>query len=278
MMKKNLIIIFLFIVILISFYYIYKNKNLVKEGEIITSIEESAITEEDEIVSDSFEVKELNPNNAYVKFDVKYPYFIKGDENFNASIENLIKKQIDEHMVMSQENWKARYDTQVKGDNIPIAPNKEEDKFSFFSDFEIVQSNSTYISFVLKYGGFSGGAHGYENVVSFNYDVYTDENIKLNYLFPDDPQYLTTISNISREYLKKQFAVISEEDKKNSDPEALKEYVDNVITMIESGTEPKEENFSVFTFTRNRKVKIYFAQYQVVPYAMGMPEVEIDRK
>jgi len=50
------------------------------------------------------------------------------------------------------------------------------------------------------------------------------------------------------------------------------------MEMINSGTEPKEENFSVFTFTRDRKVKIYFAQYQVGPYAIGMPEVEVDRK
>lgn len=274
-MKKNLTIIFLFIVIIVSCYFVFKNWR--QEEVIITNVEESAITTEDVVVPESFETKVLNPNNAYVKFDVKYPYFIKGDENFNVSIENLIKKQIDEHMVISQENWKARYDTQVKGDNIPVTPNKEEDKFSFFSDFEVVQSNSTYISFVLKYGGFSGGAHGYENVVSFNYDVYTDENIKLDYLFPDDPQYLTTISNISREYLKKQFAITSEEDKKNSDPEALKEYVNNMVSMIEDGTEPKEENFSVFTFTPD-KVKIYFGQYQVGPYAIGMPEVEIDRK
>ena len=50
-----------------------------------------------------------------------------------------------------------------------------------------------------------------------------------------------------------------------------------MVSMIESGTEPKEENFSVFTFTPD-KVKIYFAQYQVGPYVIGMPEVEVNRK
>lgn len=275
MMKKNLTIIFLFIVIIFPCYFIFKNWR--QEEGIITNVEESAITTEDMVISDSFETKVLNPNNAYVKFDVKYPYFIKANDNFNASIENLIKKQIDEYMVMSQENWKARYDTQAEGENISIVPNKEEDKFSFFSDFEIVQSNSTYISFVLKYGGYSGGAHGNENIISYNYKVDTSENIKLDYLFSDDPQYLKTISNISREYLKKQFATTSEEDKKNSDPEALKEYVNNMVSMIKSGTEPTEENFSVFTFTPD-KIKIYFNQYQVGPYVIGMPEVEIERK
>lgn len=277
MTKKNLTIIFLVIVILISSYFIVKNLDQKEEIILNNQVEPVMINEEELIITDSFETKVLNPNNAYVKFEVKYPYFKKASTDFNASIENLIKKQIDEHMVMSVENWKARYDTQVGGENIPVTPNKEEDKFSFFSDFEIVQSNSTYISFVLKYGGFSGGAHGYENIFSYNYKVDTGENIKLDYLFQDNPQYLTTISNISREYLKKRFAVISEEDKKNSDPEALKEYVNNMVSMIEEGTKPIEENFSVFTFTPD-KIKIYFSQYQVGPYVIGMPEVEIDRK
>ncbi len=277
MMKKNLKIIFLVIVIFVSLYFIIKNFNQNEEITFNNQPEPVLINEEDIVISDSFETKVLNPNNAYVKFDVEYPYFTKADENFNASIENLIKKQIDEHMVASQENWKARYDTQVEGDNIPITPNKEEDKFSFFSDFEIVQSNSTYISFVLKYGGFSGGAHGYENITSYNYDVINQRLVELKELFSNDPEYLKTISIKSREYLKKQFATTSEEDKKNSDPEALKEYVNNMVSMIEDGTEPIEENFSVFTFTGN-KIKIYFGQYQVGPYVIGMPEVEIDRK
>jgi len=169
------------IVILISFYFIYKN--LGQKEQIVNNVGESIITIEDEIVVDSFETKVLSPNNAYVKFDVKYPSFIKADDSFNLSIEDLIKKQMDSHMVMSKENWQARYDTQAEGENIPKVPNKEEDKFSFFSDFKIIQSNSNYISFVLKYGGFSGGAHGYENIISYNYDVYKKQIIKLDSLF-----------------------------------------------------------------------------------------------
>lgn len=276
-MKKNLTIIFLVIAILISLYFLFKKFSQNEEITFNNQSEPVLINEEEMVMPGSFETKVLNPNNAYVKFDVEYPYFLKADENFNVSIENLIKKQMDDHMVMSQENWKARYDTQIEGDNIPITPNKEEDKFSFFSDFEIVQSNSTYISFVLKYGGFSGGAHGYENIVSYNYDVKNQKIISLKELYPNDQNYLKNLSAQSRIYLKKQYATTSEEDKKNSDPEALKEYVNNVVSMIEDGTEPKEENFSVFTFTPD-KVKIYFGQYQVGPYAIGMPEIEIDRK
>lgn len=274
-MKKTLTIAVLFIVIIISTYFAYKNWN--KREEI--KIDDSQLTTQVEglIVSDSFETKVLNEDNAYVIFDVKYPYFKNADKDFNSQIENLIKSQMDDHKVASQENWQARFDTQVKGDNIAKVPTVAEDKFSFFSEFTVVQSNSSYISFVLKYGGFSGGAHGYENIVTYNYDVKKQKNIELKDLFINNPQYLNYLSTKSREFLKSEFATVSEEDKKNSSEVALKEYIDNIVSMIESGTEPKDENFSIFTFAGD-KVKIYFAQYQVGPYVIGSPEVEINLK
>ena len=273
-MKKNLILVIFLFGILVILGLIFKGFKANKEIKVNNS--QSITQNEGLIVASSYETKTLTIDDPYVTFDVKYPYFKNADANFNSNIENLLKGKIDDHKKTSQEYWQARIDTETKGENIPNVPS-QDDKLSFFSDFTIVQSNSTDISFVLNYGGFSGGAHGYENNVSYNYDIKNKKNITLKNLFPNDPQYLTSISTVSREYLKKQFASISEEDKKNSTPEALKEYVDNMVKMIESGTEPTVENFSVFTFTPD-KVKIYFAQYQVGPYAIGMPEVEIDRK
>ena len=260
--------------ILMAAFFAYQNLKLKEEVKV--AVEEPTPIVEGLIVPRSYETKVLNYNDPYVKFDIKYPYFTKADSTFNLKIETLIKDQMEEHKKLSKENWQARYDTQVKGDNIPLVP-KDEDKFSFFSDFTIVQSNSTYISFVSKYGGFSGGAHGYENNVSFNYNVKTQKVIELNDLFKDNPTYLNSLSRESRVYLKKEFIIVTEEDKKNSTPEALKEYVDNMTSQIEAGTKPKIENFNVFTFTSD-KVKIYFAQYQVGPYVIGSPEFVLDRK
>jgi hypothetical protein len=263
------------VIILVSFFLFYQNWKIYKEtkiydGQLTTQIEEI-------IMPSTFETKVLNITNPYAKYDIKYPYFKNADKDFNLNIENLIKTQIEDHKVISSENWQARFNTQGEGENIPNTPVSEEEKFSFFSDFTIVQSNSNYISFILKFGGFSGGAHGYETNVSYNYDVKNQKIIELKDLFQNNPEYLTTLSNISREYLKNQFATVTEEDKKNSSEVAIKEYIDNIVGMIEIGTEPKIENFSIFTFTPD-KVKIYFAQYQVGPYSIGMPEFEINRK
>jgi hypothetical protein len=276
MKKKNKIILAVFILaLLIILIVVIKNHNSRVEPSAEKDVPAKVV--EGLIVPDSFVTKTLNPDDTYVKFDVKYPSFMKADNIFNANIENIIQSQIQDDIKTSMENWQARYNTQTAGENIPKVPKTDADKFSFFSNFTVVQSNSSYISLVLNYGGFNGGAHGYENIVSFNYDVKKQKMIELKDLFPNDPQYLTSLSTASRAYLTKQFATVSEEDKKNSDPAALKEYVDNMVSMINSGTEPDIENFSVFTFTGD-KVKIYFAQYQVGPYVIGMPEVEVNRK
>lgn len=258
---KNIIVVLLLVVILVLVGVLIKNPQP-KNEELIDS--------------NSYEIKVLAVEDAYVKFDIKYPYFKNASDEFNTSIEGMLQAQVDENKKGGQENWLARYETQSTGDNISEFP-PENEKFSFGSNFTIVQSNSNYISFIQNYGGFTGGAHGYENNVSYNFDIKKQKNIELKDIFSSNFDYLNYLSVKSREYLKSQFAKISEEDMKNSDPQALKEYIDNMNSMIDEGTLPKEENFGIFTFTPD-KIKIYFAQYQVGPYVIGMPEVELERK
>jgi len=273
-MKKNLITIILLVIVLIAVGFIFGSSPS-KDG---TGVGKNSVVQKGDLIVDgSYESKTLTEDDPYVTFDIKYPYFTNADVSFNSQIEDLIKTKMEDHRKASQDYWQARYDTQEKGDNFPKIPAKEEDKLSFFSDFTIVQSNPFYISFVLKYGGFSGGAHGYEINKSFAYDVQNQKAIELKDLFPNDTEYLTYLSNASRKYLDAQFATVSEEDKKNSDPEAIASYIKGMTSAIEDGTKPINDNFSVFTFTPD-KIKIYFAQYQVGPYSIGMPEVEINRE
>jgi len=275
LMKKKIEIVIIILLLIISIYLLYRNQKIKVEMKDV--VLQSDVTNEDLIVSNSFETKVLNVDDNYVKFDIKYPYFVNANNNFNLEIESIVKAKIEDHKRISKENWLSRYDTQLEGENIPSIPDTEDDKYSFFSDFEIVQSNSMYISLIFKYGGFSGGAHGYEDNISFNYDIKNQKILELKDMFPNDSEYLLNLSTKSRELLKNEFATISEEDKENSSEIAIKEYVDNMVSMIESGTEPTEGNFSTFTFTPD-VVNIYFAQYQVGPYVIGMPKIKIDRK
>ena len=254
----------------ISNYFEKKNNSKNKENIIETVIEP-------DVVTNTYEERILPMENPYVIYNVKYPYFKNADESFNSSVETLLKNKMEEHANVSKDGWEAHYNTQIKGDNIPKVPN-ENQKFNFYSDYRIIQSNSSYISYVLTYGGFSGGAHGYEIEVSFNYDVKNQKVLTLKDMFPNNSDYLNYLSEQSRNILKGKYAVVSEEDKSSfENPDQIKEYEDNAMNSINLGTDPKEENFSVFTFIKDR-ITIYFAEYQVGPYVIGMPEVEIDIK
>lgn len=274
-MKRIYLIIIATIFLLISlsiglvFFFSNRQQNLPFEDKEKIELKE----EESLVVEGSYQTKKLTIDDPYINFDVKYPYFKDADINFNLSIEDFLKEQMENDRLIAKDNWQTRYNLQTTEDNIPEQPNPEE-KFYFYSDFSIIQSNSSYISFILSYGAFTGGAHGYEVKKSYNYDLKNNRPITLADIYGDDEDYLDKLSQASRQMLKEAHATISDEDRANSDPEAIEDYLENINSSIDSGTEPTEENFKTFTFTPSG-IKIYFAQYQVGPYVMGMPEVEI---
>src|ERR1035437_1074309 len=213
-MKKYINLIVILVVLLVlstALYIINKNSKLKETPTIANNSKESPL-----VVAGSFESKAVPLDDVYTKFDVKYPSFKNADKNFNLQIENLLKTEMQSFKTDSAANWKARFETQAAGENIKKVPDNA-DKFTFASDFTIVQSTANYISFVLHYGGFNGGAHGFENVVSYNYNVKSQKKVELGSLFPKDSNYLNTLSTKSRSYLNNKFATVSDQDKKNSD-------------------------------------------------------------
>jgi len=274
-MKRIYLIIIASIFLLLSlsigliFFFSNRQKNLQFEEKPKLELKE----DEPLIVDGSYQTKQLTIDDLYINFDVKYPYFKNANIDFNLSIENFLKEQIESDKMIAKENWQARYDLQTREDKIPEVP-QEEDKFYFYSDYTIVQSNSSFVSFVLSFGAFTGGAHGYEVKKSYNYDLENNRYLTLADIYKGDESYLDKLSQTSREILKKEYATVSDEDRANSDPLAIEDYLENINSSIDSGTEPLEDNFKTFTFTPNG-IKIYFAQYQVGPYVMGMPEIEI---
>lgn len=262
--------VFLFLSLSIGLAFFFSNRQ--QNPPLEEGLKLELKKDESLVVENSYQTKKLSEEDPYINFDVKYPYFRNADIDFNLAIENFLKEQIENDKIIAKDNWQTRYNFQTAEDNIPEQP-KPEEKFYFYSDFSIVQSNSSYISFILNYGAFTGGAHGYEVKKSYNYDLENNRYLTLADIYKDD-DYLNKLSQISRQILKEQHAIISDEDRANSDKVAVEDYLENINNSIDSGTEPIEDNFKIFTFDED-SIKIYFAQYQVGPYVMGMPEVEI---
>ncbi len=250
------------LVVLVGGYFLIKSHNTKPKTTPNTDAKTEKVTPkliDESLVSE----KSYNTPDQYAIFKVKYPEF----KNASAVID-----AIAEHKKDSANNWQARYDNQLPGEKISEFP-AEADKLELDIAWTPVQVNNNFISATLNFGGYTGGAHGYSNTVSFNYDVKNKHDVTLKDLFPNDSNYLKTLSDFSRTNLQAQFKK-SLEIKTAEDTQNFK---DNVLPMLLDGTTPTADNFKTFTFTPTT-ITIYFAEYQVGPYVMGEPTVNFPRK
>ena len=186
--------------------------------------------------------------------EVQYPVFTQAPAVFNQSIYALIQSAVDDFKNTSLENQQAECDTS--------GPCALTEPYDFQSDFTVVQSNTRYISVVLNYGGYLGGAHGYGQMSAFNYDVKSGKDLTLADII-HGPYPYDAVSRLSRPVLEQQLA------------QNLGEQVSDVQQMVENGTTPDPKNFT-FTFTDDT-ITVYFQEYQVGPYVFGQPSIQLKR-
>lgn len=248
-------------------YFLLQNK------EIKIPEEEGVQAEKEEgVINDLLVVEETYaPDNRYATFTIVYPQFKNASGVFNQKIKSTIVSMADNHAKAAEANWQARLDTAIPGEAIQEFPSEAE-KFPLRLSWKPVQVNSNYISFTVLISAYAGGAHGYTNIISFNYDAESKGEITLKDLFPEDPNYLQTISSYTNQDLENQFreklGVATEEDERN--------FKISITPMLDEGTKAEPANFSVFTFTPE-EVTFYFTEYQVAPYAMGSSVVSMPR-
>lgn len=248
---KSLVIVGLLIVILVGGATITHQRGGLPQQQIPQATEVPVLTEQS--------VQE--ETNLYV-IDVKYPQYSSVSAEFNEKIKQAAIGYIDEFKAAATSDRQARLDT-------ASTPEERADiinnlwKYGYGVQYTAVQTNDRYISLIMRQNGFEGGAHGYDIIRTYNYDVQNQKELTLSDMFPNDPNYLQTLSQTSRQQLRAKL-----EDGYSVD-------------MAEDGTQPKPENFESFTFTNpslnsgNSTITIYFQQYQVGPYAIGQQTIEI---
>ncbi|MCX6159606.1 MAG: DUF3298 and DUF4163 domain-containing protein [Ignavibacteriae bacterium] len=123
----------------------------------------------------------------------------------------------------------------------------------YFVNYDVSYSDDHFVSVVLYTYYFTGGAHGSTIATTFNYDIDYNQNLKLSDLF--EGNYLNIISDYCIKEIMKDDA-----------------YAD--ADWVKEGASAKEENFKAFNLNEEGLL-IHFQQYQVLPYAAGMPDVLI---
>lgn len=111
------------------------------------------------------------------------------------------------------------------------------------------------ISFYIDYYQFTGGAHGITTRMSYNIDKNSGKEIELKDLFDSNYDYKSVINKeISRQIAK-------DPDRYFPGKDGFKGISDNQSYYI-----------------KNNIITIYFAPYEIAPYASGIPEFNIANK
>ncbi|MBD3207840.1 MAG: DUF4163 domain-containing protein [Candidatus Nealsonbacteria bacterium] len=208
-------------------------------------------------------VRYIHEKDNFYNIQVEYPQFNKTDSDFNDKISSLIAEKIDSFKKASKENYEARKETAPPDNPVPETPPQP---FDFIASWEPSQINDRYISFVIHMYYFVGGAHGANEIYTFNYDVQKKQEITISDFLnsSSSPQALESLAQLANQDVTSQL-----ESRGLQVDDFLKE-------MIEQGTAAEINNYKNFTFNNN-SLTIYFQQYQVAPGAAGSITVVLYR-
>lgn len=182
---------------------------------------------------------EIKEENASLIVDAVYP--ITGTPQIDVILQKYVQDAVEE----------------FKQEAPAIEPNSSYGKNSIYINFTRTKlfNQDNYQSFRFDISTYTGGAHPntVSHTLTFNMNTY--QQLALADLFTPETNFLKTLSTLSRESLKKQLD-------------------DSQVDMIDSGTEPSENNFHSWTLDGDN-LNLHFDPYQVAPYAAGPQTVSI---
>jgi len=208
----------------------------------------------------SVSVMSVNETTDLYNIKAEYPQFNGISPEFNKKISSLMEEKIATFKKDSLDNWEARKATATL--EFPV-PDKPEELFVYQANWTPAQINNKYISVVLNIYFFSGGAHGSEEIYTFNYDVVNKEEITIEKLLGSQ-ESLEKISDMAKAY------IIAFQKSQGIE-------MDEFLTqMVNEGAGPAYSNYQYFTFNANNIV-FYFQRYQVAPGSAGSFTFPVDK-
>lgn len=188
--------------------------------------------------------KNIKEKNDYLTVDVKIPQ-INGLKN--RSEEKVINSKILDFTNL----WIS--DVKEIADEYYGAPNNLIPTFPYeLVASYTVKNNDKILSFYIDYYQFTGGAHGITTRIPYNIDTSSGKQLLLGDLFKYKSDYEKLINN-----------EIEKEIKKNPENYFLGKDGFNGIKNNQQ------------YFIDGSTLVVYFGQYEIAPYASGMPEFKI---
>ncbi|MBP3930956.1 MAG: DUF3298 and DUF4163 domain-containing protein [Peptostreptococcaceae bacterium] len=239
---------------LIGTSYVYANteyKNYNKDSNFLTYYSYKQVN-----VNDIFTIEEKtdNENTELFKADIKYPYlkiknnYNKKDDTQSKIIENINSVIIDtvttakDKIKKDSEEYKKSYEADSNKNNTI------KYQYEAVYNYKTTYNKNNILSIPLTMYEFTGGAHGLTNIKSFNYDLVTGKELKLEDLFKANSNYKEFINKHIEEEIVKQ-------------PEIYFQGQDGFSSIKDN------QDF----YISDEGIVIYFSLYDIAPYSSGIP-------
>ncbi|MDQ0149951.1 DUF3298 and DUF4163 domain-containing protein [Eubacterium multiforme] len=185
------------------------------------------------------ENKQINKKDNCIEIDVSYPKISNEKfNNINNEIFNWTDNWIKEVEGVLEDYKKSGYICNIK--------------YQLYSRYYLTKEGNNILSFYIDYYQFTGGAHGITMRKAYSVDKNSGKNLKLNELFKKGYNYKQII-----------------------DEEIRKEINKNKENYFDNGSSFKGIEDNTKFYINDDNLVIYYEQYEIAPYAAGLPEFNI---
>lgn len=167
----------------------------------------------------------------------------------NIKLDNYSKENLQKELSIQKEN----YFSQGKKDAKEYMPDFEQ-TWEKNSDMNVVSNQNDILTLSYSNNGFSGGAHGYQNVFYKNFDLKSGKVIQLSDIFIDLNK-VDWNKNLIENFNKLDFGM---GEKSNSG-------------LLFENKIPVNNNF----FFDGKNITFTYNQYEIAPYAAGIIQIPI---
>ncbi|MCY6485014.1 DUF4163 domain-containing protein [Clostridium aestuarii] len=176
-------------------------------------------------------------------------------EEINKKIENDVmnfKKDIED---MAKE-----YSKDAKKEGWKIRP------YDASTYYQVFYKENNILSISVTFGEYTGGAHGYCEMKTYNVDLETGKEIALKDIFKDGTNY----KDIINKEIKKQRAAAAKQLKEDVEKNGEEYSEENALYFQFKGISEKQS-----FYIQQGSIVIYFGLYEIAPYSSGIPEFKI---
>lgn len=194
-------------------------------------------------------------DGACGKIEIEYPVFSDNNKNIDEKLNSEITKTISSfYNVNSVEETSKTFIDDFKN-YVNEFPEASNNKWNISMKYKVSNNTKKLLSLSFLMEGYTGGAHGFNNIIYTNYNPSTGETLKLADLISD----VDKLTSIARETFV---------DDNNLDPNKS---LNTQGFWFINDTFKLNNNFKV----SDQGISFHYNQYEIAPYSQGPIEINI---